>query len=105
MWLANIFSIDLALVAKRLLITGVNDAQCKRDTVQQALEYVRKKMGYAYNHTARCGPDSGADEDIRVFWDIRGRTDVSKQRSASIFTVIKSIGRNIPEHLTLHQHH
>jgi len=75
------------------------------DTVQQASEYVRKKMRYVCNHTAIWGLDSGADKDIRVFWDVKGRTDVSKQRSASIFKVIKSIGRNIPEHLNLHQHH
>lgn len=47
------FSIDLAPVAKRLLITGVNDIHSKMDTVQQALEYVWKKRGYVCNHTAR----------------------------------------------------
>jgi hypothetical protein len=43
----------LAPVAKRLLITGVNDIHSKIDTVRQALEYVRKKRGYVCNHTAR----------------------------------------------------
>ena len=43
----------MALVVKRLLITGVNDIHSKMDTVQQALEYVRKKTGYVCNHTAR----------------------------------------------------
>ena len=52
MWPANTFSIDLAVVPKRLLITGVNGKHCKRDTVQQALENVRKKAGYVCNHTA-----------------------------------------------------
>jgi len=53
MWLANISSIDLALMAKRLLITGVNDRHSKRDTVQQTLEYIQKKTRYVWNHTAR----------------------------------------------------
>jgi hypothetical protein len=54
MWPANIiFSIDLALVPKRLLIIAVNDTHSKRDTVQQALEDVRKKTGYVCYHNAR----------------------------------------------------
>jgi hypothetical protein len=98
---ANIFFIYLALVPKRLHITVVNNTHSKRDTVQQALEDIRKKTGYMLS---RCVITMQDMKSWQWCW-WRHSTDVSKQRSASIFKVIKSIRRNIPKHLKLDKHH